>query len=62
MLDGGDFLLQPLQSGDAYDLNRLMSANNERFRRFFPGTLSQNLSVTDSQRYIRDKQQLLEEK
>lgn len=62
MLDGGDFLLQPLQSGDAYDLNRLMSANNERFRRFFPGTLSQNLSVTDSQRYIRGKQQLLEDR
>ena len=62
MLDGGDFLLAPLQKEDAYDLNRLMSSNNERFRRFFPGTLSQNLSVTDSQRYIRDKQQLFEDR
>lgn len=60
MLDGGDFLLQRLETGDAYDLNRLMSTNNERFRRFFPGTLSQNLSVTGSQRYIQDKQRLLD--
>ncbi|TFG74453.1 MAG: N-acetyltransferase, partial [Flavobacteriales bacterium] len=40
---------------DARYLSDLMQANQDRFRRFLPQTLAQNLSTTESEAYIIKK-------
>ncbi len=40
---------------DAASLSSLMVANTERFRRFFPKTLAQNMTVNDSRDFILKK-------
>jgi ribosomal-protein-alanine N-acetyltransferase len=49
------FQITELLAVDARDLCDLMRANQDRFRRFLPRTLSQNLSVTASEAYIAKK-------
>jgi ribosomal-protein-alanine N-acetyltransferase len=49
------FHIAPLDDKDAKNLNELMVSNSERFRRYFPITLSSNLTLEDSERYISTK-------
>jgi ribosomal-protein-alanine N-acetyltransferase len=49
------FHIAPLDDKDAKSLNELMVSNAERFKRYFPKTLSSNLTLEDSERYIIDK-------
>ncbi|PWA11609.1 GNAT family N-acetyltransferase [Flavobacterium laiguense] len=49
------FHIVPLDDKDAKSLNELMVSNAERFKRYFPKTLSSNLTLEDSERYIIDK-------
>ncbi|MEE9361754.1 MAG: GNAT family N-acetyltransferase [Cellulophaga sp.] len=44
--------IEKLVLEDAKSLSDLMVSNTERFNRFFPQTLAQNLSVSDSETYI----------
>ncbi len=49
------FQITEFSAVDAQDLCDLMRANQDRFRRFFPRTLAQNLNVTASEAYIAKK-------
>jgi ribosomal-protein-alanine N-acetyltransferase len=49
------FHIAPLESGDAKGLSRLMITNTERFKRYFPKTLSSNLTLEATERYIENK-------
>ncbi|MEK6152718.1 GNAT family N-acetyltransferase [Flavobacteriaceae bacterium 3-367] len=49
------FTLDPLQQEDAASLSLLMVSNAERFERFFPRTLAQNTSTSDSLTFIQTK-------
>lgn len=49
------FHIAPLDEKDAKNLNELMVSNAERFKRYFPQTLSNNLTLKDSERYIITK-------
>jgi len=50
------FIVNDLQIADAANLFAMMSANSQRFQRYFPKTLGQNLSKADSTVYILRKQ------
>ena len=39
------FHIAPLETGDTKSLSRLMITNAERFKRYFPKTLSSNLTL-----------------
>jgi ribosomal-protein-alanine N-acetyltransferase len=49
------FHIAPLDDKDAKNLNELMVSNTERFKRYFPITLSSNLTLKDSEQYINIK-------
>ncbi len=49
------FQITEFSAVDARDRCDLMRANQDRFRRFLPRTLAQNLSVTASKAYIANK-------
>jgi ribosomal-protein-alanine N-acetyltransferase len=49
------FHVVPLDIKDAENLNELMVSNAERFKRYFPKTLSSNLTLEDSEQYITIK-------
>lgn len=49
------FHIALLDDKDAKNLNELMVSNAERFKRYFPKTLSSNLTLEDSERYITIK-------
>ena len=49
------FEIKPLHIKDAKSLSTLMLSNNDRYSRFFPNTLEQNLSKTASKEYILRK-------
>ena len=50
-----DFHIVSLKSEDAFNLNVLMVSNVEIFKKYFPKTLSNNLTVEASESYILDK-------
>jgi [ribosomal protein S5]-alanine N-acetyltransferase len=50
------FYIDYLKSEDAKSLSEMMISNSERFKRYFPITLSKNTSFEFSQKYIIDKQ------
>lgn len=56
MLKTKKIVLKELDGGDAKRLSKLMVSNKKRFQRFFPVTLSQNLSEKSSKAYILLKQ------
>ena len=56
MIETKNFVVNELQLVDAANLFDVMSANSERFRRYFPKTLGQNLSESDSKVFIKRKQ------
>jgi len=49
------FQIVLLKPEDALSLNELMVSNVERFKRYFPITLSKNLTVESSESYILNK-------
>jgi ribosomal-protein-alanine N-acetyltransferase len=49
------FHIVPLKSEDALKLNGLMVSNAERFKKYFPKTLSSNLTFDATESYILDK-------
>lgn len=54
------FHIALLDGKDAKNLNELMVSNAERFKRYFPQTLSSNLTLEDSAHYIDTKTSELE--
>ncbi|WP_439152801.1 GNAT family N-acetyltransferase [Winogradskyella sp.] len=49
------FEINPIHEGDAWKVCDLMIANAERFKRYFPKTLEQNLNPTLSQLFVEIK-------
>jgi ribosomal-protein-alanine N-acetyltransferase len=49
------FHIAPLENKDSRSLNDLMIANTERFKRYFPKTLSSNLTLEATESYIDSK-------
>jgi ribosomal-protein-alanine N-acetyltransferase len=49
------FSITSLEVSDAKSLTQMMTSNAERFQKYFPKTLSQNLTVEDSKAYILRK-------
>jgi len=50
-----DFHIDPLVPEDAVNLNALMISNAERFKKYFPKTLSSNLTLEATESYILNK-------
>ncbi|MBQ0788730.1 MAG: GNAT family N-acetyltransferase [Oceanihabitans sp.] len=57
-----DFEINPIHSGDAWKLCDFMVANEDRFKRYFPGTLAENAAPTLSQLFVEKKQKQFEKK
>ena len=55
MFKSDTFWITEFEPSDAAKLNYLMKSNSERFQKYFPTTLSQNLTVEDSKAYILRK-------
>ncbi|WP_422106743.1 GNAT family N-acetyltransferase [Winogradskyella sp.] len=50
-----DFEINPVHGGDAWKICNLMVSNEDRFKRYFPKTLEQNLTPTLSQLFVEKK-------
>jgi len=50
-----DFLIEPIHEKHAWRICDLMTTNADRFKRFFPYTLQQNLTPTLSQHFVENK-------
>lgn len=51
----GTFEIVALESEDAENLHNLLVSNSERFKKYFPKTLSDNLTLEKSKAYILSK-------
>ena len=60
MIDLGDALIVVLELGDVKSLNSMLVRNTERFKRFFPKTLEQNLNIEMTKKYILEKKVLID--
>ena len=56
MIATKNFVVNELLPTDAANLFDIMSGNSERFKRYFPKTLAQNLSESDAKGFILRKQ------
>ncbi len=56
------FEINPIHHGDAWKLCDFMVANADRLKRYFPGTLAQNLNPTLSQLFVEKKIKQFESK
>lgn len=56
------FYIDFLNSEDAKNLSEMMTSNTNRFKRYFPVTLSKNLCFEASQNYIIEKNKELQNK
>ena len=56
------FEINAIHQGDAWKICDLMVANADRFKRYFPGTLAQNLNPTLSQIFVDKKIKQFHEK
>ena len=54
-LQCGAFDINPIHTGDAWKLCDFTIANDDRFKRFFPKTLKENLTPTLSQFFVEKK-------
>ena len=61
MFDFGNISIVQLQLEDANSLSIFLLKNTDRFQRFFPITLKENLVLTKTRKYILDKQVLISE-
>lgn len=55
ILQFNDFEISPIKETDAWKLCDFMVTNSDRFKRYFPGTLSENLNPTLSQLFVETK-------
>ncbi|MFK5879106.1 MAG: GNAT family N-acetyltransferase [Flavobacteriaceae bacterium] len=60
MIDLGDFSIVILDLADAESLNAMLLKNTERFQRYFPKTLKQNLNLEMTKEYILKKKSLFD--
>ncbi len=51
----GNYIIDVIHSADSKSLSELMISNHERFYRYFPKTLEQNLSEKASKAFIKKK-------
>ena len=56
------FEINPIHGGDAWKVCDLCISNTDRFKRYFPKTLEQNLNPTLSQLFVEKKVKQFEEK
>ena len=56
------FEINPIHGGDTWKLCDFMIANADRLKRYFPGTLAQNLNPTLSQLFVEKKIRQFENK
>ena len=56
MIHFDSFYIDFLKNEDAQSLSEMMMSNSERFKRYFPITLSKNISLEASRKYIIDKE------
>lgn len=56
------FEINPVHNGDAWKVCDLMVSNADRFKRYFPKTLEQNLNPTLSQLFVENKIKQFEKK
>jgi len=56
------FEINPIHSGDAWKICDFCIANTDRFKRYFPKTLEQNLNPTLSQLFVDTKMKQFEKK
>ena len=54
--------ISPVHNGDAWKICDLVVANEDRFKRYFPETLKQNLNPTLSQYFVESKIKAFENK
>lgn len=62
MIQIGSFHIDFLKQEDAESLSEMMVSNSNKFKRYFPITLSKNLSLRDSEKYIIEKNKEREDK
>ena len=62
MILNENFIIDQLKSADANQLHQFIFENSERFRRFFPVTLSSNATIEKSIEYIAVKQKEIQER
>ena len=62
MIEKSDFIINPLNSNDAFQLHKFMIDNSERLKYYFPVTLSYNDTLEKSIKYIAIKNKEIEEK
>lgn len=55
MYKSDSFWITEFELSDADNLSHLMKSNSDRFQKYFPKTLSQNLTIEDSKAYILQK-------
>ncbi len=58
----GDFSIVVLELADADSLNVMLLKNTERFQRYFPNTLEENLNLEMTKEYILEKKALIDTK
>jgi len=58
MIDLGNVLIVILELGDVKSLNSMLVRNTERFKRFFPKTLEENLNIEMTKKYILKKKNI----
>jgi ribosomal-protein-alanine N-acetyltransferase len=56
MFKSDTFWITEFELSDADKLSHLMTLNSEHFQKYFPKTLSQNLTIEDSKAYILRKE------
>lgn len=61
-METASFQIVPLKQEDAKSLNELMVSNTEKFSRYFPKTLANNLTLETSKEYIEEKSKLIQSK
>lgn len=57
-----DFEINAVHNGDAWKLCNFMIVNTDRLKRYFPGTLAQNLNPTLSQLFVEEKLKKIQNK
>lgn len=60
MINLGEFSLVVLDLADAESLNAMLLKNTERFQRYFPKTLEQNLNLEMTKEYILKKKSMFD--
>lgn len=55
MIGFDGFYIEPIQLTDSWNLCNFMVSNEDRFKRFFPQTLAQNLNPTLSSAFVEKK-------